>query len=291
MTGRASEKIMLPTIADDGMEGDESLHVARQPTCEDHDTIIENVSFKGADIEEEEESEPESKRFSVRAKGGEVRRPSLPTSLNDTKHRYGLNQLLGIGVLFSGRKVTALVDSGCEAELIISRRFAQKHGIAAAETARSRGGIALPDETMLVATETESLELDADGVRSTCKALVIDITAYDCIVGLPWLDRHNPHVNWRKNRLMIVKNGRRYDLDARKDPCVSKWKNVKLLSAKQLCRMVKGNSKTILVTLQAIEKNSAPRKMEHSPNVGKVFSRIIIWRFRTSSRDIRLTKR
>jgi hypothetical protein len=40
MTGRASEKIKLSTIADDGMQEDESLHVARQPT---YDTIIENV--------------------------------------------------------------------------------------------------------------------------------------------------------------------------------------------------------------------------------------------------------
>jgi hypothetical protein len=58
---------------------------------------------------------------------------------------------------------------------------------------------------------------------------------------------------------MIAKNGVKYDLDARKDPCVGKGKHVKLLSAKQLCRMVKGKSKTILVTLQAIGKNSAPR--------------------------------
>jgi hypothetical protein len=161
------------------MEGDESLHVARQITCEDHDTIIEKVSFKGADIEEEEECERESKRFSVRAENGEIRRPRLLTSLNYTKHRYGLNQLLGIGMSLSGRKLTALVNSGCEAELIISRRFAQKHGIAAAETARSRGGIALPDETIIVAKETESLELDAGGVKITCKSLVIEITAYD----------------------------------------------------------------------------------------------------------------
>jgi hypothetical protein len=124
--------------------------------------------------------------------------------------------------------------------LIILRRFAEKHGIAAAETARSCSGIALPDETILEATETDSLELGAGGVKSTCKALVIKIAAYDCIVGRPWLDRHNPHVNWRKNRLMIVKNGSRYDLDARKYPFVGKGKHVKLLSAKQLRRMVKG---------------------------------------------------
>jgi hypothetical protein len=257
MTGCASEKIKLPTIADYGMEGDESLHVAHLPTCEDHDLIIENVSSKGVDIKKE--SERESNRFSVLAKDGEVRRPPVLTSLNDTKHRYGLNRLLGIPVLLSGRKVTALVDSGCEAELIISRRFAQGHGIAAAETARSCSGIALPDETILEATETDSLELDAGGVKSTCRSLVIEISAYDCVVGRPWLEKHNPLIDWRKNRLMIAKNGRRYDLDARKDPCVGKGKHVKLHLAKQLCRMVKGKYRTVLVTLQAIEKNSAPR--------------------------------
>jgi hypothetical protein len=193
--------------------------------------------------------------------------------------------LLGISVLLSGRKVTALVDSGCEAELIITRRFAAKHGIAAAETARSSSGIALPDETILEATETDSLELDAGGVKSTCKALVIEMTAYDCIVGRPWLDKHNPHVNWRKNRLMIVKNGRRYNLDARKDPCVGKGKHVKLLSAKHLCSMVKGKSKTVLVTLQAIEKNSAPRNGTFSKRCESLLENYKMV-FRTSSLDI-----
>jgi hypothetical protein len=98
-----------------------------------------------------------------------MRRLPLLTSLNDTKHRYGLHQLLGIGMLLSGRKVTALVDSGCEEELIISRHFAQNHGIAAAETTRSRRGIALPDETILVAT-VDSVDLGdrRDDVEEEC---------------------------------------------------------------------------------------------------------------------------
>jgi hypothetical protein len=59
MIGRASEKVRWPAITDDKMGKDESLPVARQPICEDHDTIIVNVSSKGADIEEEDESERE----------------------------------------------------------------------------------------------------------------------------------------------------------------------------------------------------------------------------------------
>jgi hypothetical protein len=117
----------------------------------------------------------------------------------------------------------------------------------------------LPDVTILVATETKSLKRDAGGVKSTCKALVINITAYDCIVGRPWFNKHNPHISWRENRVMMAKNRMKDDLDARKYPCVGNGKHVKLLSAQQLCRMVEGKSKTILVTLQAIEKNSAPR--------------------------------
>jgi hypothetical protein len=93
--------------------------------------------------------------------------------------------MLGIGVLLSGRNEIALEDSGCEAEFIIARRFAQRPGIAAAETARIHSEIALPDETILVATETESIELDAGGAKSTYKALVTDIAAYDYIVGRP----------------------------------------------------------------------------------------------------------
>ena len=149
MTGRASEKVMHPTITDVKM--DDPRHVARQLGYEVHDTNKEIVSSKGADIENEDERERESKRFSVRAEHGGIRKPPVLTSLNDANPRYGLNRLLGISVLLSGKKVTALVDSGCEAELIISKRFAQNHGIATAETVRSGTGIAdetiLPDET------------------------------------------------------------------------------------------------------------------------------------------------
>jgi hypothetical protein len=47
MIGRASKKAKWPTITDDKMGKDESLPVARQAICEDHETIIENVSSNG----------------------------------------------------------------------------------------------------------------------------------------------------------------------------------------------------------------------------------------------------
>jgi hypothetical protein len=68
---------------------------------------------------------------------------------------------------------------------------------------------------------------------------------------------------------MIAKNGMKYNLDARKHPCMGKGKHVKLLSAKQLCRMVTGKSKTVLVTLQAIKKDFCAEKWNTLQTLGK----------------------
>jgi hypothetical protein len=168
MTGRASKKIERPMITAEKKNDEESLHMARQPTYREYSKGDKSVSSKVAGIGQEDEIERESKQFSVRAKDGGIRKPPLRTSLNDSKqHTYGLNRLLGISVLLSGRKVRALVNTSCEAELPISRCFAERHGITPAESARSCSGIALPDETILEATKIDGLELDSGGVKST----------------------------------------------------------------------------------------------------------------------------
>jgi hypothetical protein len=77
--------------------------MARQPTCEEHDKSNESDSSKCAGIGKEDEIERESKAFSIRAKGGGIRKPPVLASLNHSKHRYGLSRLLGISVLLSGK--------------------------------------------------------------------------------------------------------------------------------------------------------------------------------------------
>jgi hypothetical protein len=75
VTGRASEKRERPTITADKENDEESLHMARQPTCEDNSKRDESVSSKVAGIGQEDEIERESKQFSVRTKRG-IRRDS-----------------------------------------------------------------------------------------------------------------------------------------------------------------------------------------------------------------------
>jgi hypothetical protein len=84
MTGRANEKSERPTITADKKNGEESLLMALQPTCEEYSKSNERVSSKVAGIGQEDEIERESIQFSVRAKGGGIRKPPVLTSLNDS---------------------------------------------------------------------------------------------------------------------------------------------------------------------------------------------------------------
>jgi hypothetical protein len=90
MTGRASEKSERPTIIADKRNDKESLHMTRQPTCEEYGKSDESVSSKFTGIGQEDEIERESKQFSVRAKGGGIWKPPVLTSLNDSNIHTGL---------------------------------------------------------------------------------------------------------------------------------------------------------------------------------------------------------
>jgi hypothetical protein len=138
MPGRAIEKVKRLTIVDDRMEKAEPLHVARQPTCEDHDMIIEKSHPKVQTSKNKTKSnenqtdsgfERETVRFGDRRYLPPWMIPSIDMGWINSSRNWRI---------VSGKKVTALEDKGCETELIISRRFAQRHGIAAAGTARSR---------------------------------------------------------------------------------------------------------------------------------------------------------
>jgi hypothetical protein len=79
-SGRAIEKSERPTSTADQKNDEESLHMARQPTCEEYSKRDESVSSKFAGIRQEEEIEREAKQFSVRTKGGGIRKLPVLTS-------------------------------------------------------------------------------------------------------------------------------------------------------------------------------------------------------------------
>jgi hypothetical protein len=93
-----------------------------------------------------------------------------------------------------------MIDSVCEVELLLSLNLAEKVGIDYSFISRE---VSLPDGTRMTAARTSTDSLDVAGSRKELTAVVVDMVAFDFILGLPWLDSTNPVVNWKAKRLLL----------------------------------------------------------------------------------------
>jgi Retroviral aspartyl protease len=55
----------------------------------------------------------------------------------------------------------------------------------------------------MTAARTSQLTLDIAGFRKNLTAVVVDMAAFDCILGLPWLNAASPVVNWKFRKLLL----------------------------------------------------------------------------------------
>lgn len=99
------------------------------------------------------------------------------------------------------RRVTALLDSGTD-EALISQRFAKENRLQAAPVGRM--GIAV-DGHQITIYGTHDLRIKAKDdhniTRSTKPAFyATDMTHYDVILGLAWLDYVNPDIHWPERK-------------------------------------------------------------------------------------------
>jgi Aspartyl protease len=109
--------------------------------------------------------------------------------------------LLGVAVTVAGLSANALVDNGCGGELLISRAFASRVGIDYVNSEWER--VELPDKTLLPVARTKELDLVVGPIRDRVCAVVTELVAFDVILGLPWLRRWNPVIDWRREKLLV----------------------------------------------------------------------------------------
>jgi hypothetical protein len=102
-------------------------------------------------------------------------------------------QLLGTEVQVNGNKARALLDSGCEAELVLSTIFATSCGIHSHVDEYIL--VEFPDGTKLPSAAIENFKLCVAGVAHPVRAIVVELDSYEVILGKPWFTRHNPIVD------------------------------------------------------------------------------------------------
>ncbi|KAH6557144.1 hypothetical protein KP509_1Z131700 [Ceratopteris richardii] len=98
--------------------------------------------------------------------------------------------------------LTALVDSGASSCLIFEG-LVKKHGIPVLQ--KNKPVVALVDGRPLafenITMETAPLRVHLGDHESHICFNVISSPVHLVIIGMPWLKKHNPHINWEKNKI------------------------------------------------------------------------------------------
>jgi hypothetical protein len=78
--------------------------------------------------------------------------------------------------------------------------------------------VGLPDGSRIAASRTEPITLTIAGSSEEVSAIVVEMVAFDCILGLPWLQDVNPIVGWEQKTLLLPTNHGPVEVDMSSDP-------------------------------------------------------------------------
>jgi hypothetical protein len=98
--------------------------------------------------------------------------PVYLTNVTQGRNQYSRRQLLGAKIKLSNHELIALVDSGCEVEIVLSRRFSDKIGVNYSLITRE---FSLPDGTRMTAARTSEISLGIAGYQKDLTAVVVDM--------------------------------------------------------------------------------------------------------------------
>lgn len=120
--------------------------------------------------------------------------------------------LLKLRGRIDGREAVFLIDCGASCNFMAAS-FAERNHIAT-KRGRKRMTVTLADGTRKDTRSTVQqapMTIGAYSDRLNC--ICLPLQGYDVILGMPWLRRENPHIDWRSHRLIIQReSGRRFEL-------------------------------------------------------------------------------
>lgn len=186
----------------------------------------------------------------------------------------------------NGRVVKFMLDSGAMGNFL-SSDWVKDNGVRAAPRVSDKI-LQLPNGSEMASThflpqaslQLFSAEGDSPHHHERLRLDIADLQGYDAILGKPWLDKHNPSINWQTHTVTIGKRGRKVILQQKRpaQPPPSPQRSAQdvksdLLSAKQMKRLMRKQQGTFFVAyvrevedLQAVaESGNQPAQASPSP--------------------------
>jgi hypothetical protein len=167
-------------------------------------------------------------------------------------------------VKVNGNQARALIDPGCEAELVLSTSFATSCGIYSHVDEEIL--VEFPDGTKVPPAAIENFNLCVAGVDHPVREIVVELDSYEVILGKPCCTRHNPIVDWRQHRLRLNVSGKSVEIDASLDPQCQGSHSITRISATQLKKVVRRKKPVYLVHLSQMGVEGNPAENSQLPN-------------------------
>ena len=162
--------------------------------------------------------------------------------------------------------ITFLLDGGAD-HSIISRTFAVNAGIIMHPLDHPISTTFANSTSEPITLATEQLELECQGHRSSLQPLVSKNASFDLLVGLDWLSRYNPRIDWDSGSLMLSDGDCCYKWQAHYSDAEFQDENIaiRLCTARQLRTYPSANENyaTYVATLQ---KAGPEEGTLHSPS-------------------------
>ncbi len=181
----------------------------------------------------------------------------------------------------NGKAVKFMLDSGAMGNFVSSEWIKASH-VKAVSRASSKV-LQLPDGSKMSSTQflpTTNIKLfnSQQGRHDHCEKMsfdVADLQGYDAILGKPWLDKHNPAVDWKSHIVtpqkrwytVTLKQSFSKKLQQQSDLTSEAAKAIKsgLLSAKQMQRLMRKKNGTFFVAfIQELQELNAVSQSESS---------------------------
>lgn len=97
--------------------------------------------------------------------------------------------------------LVALIDTGASGVALISKSFCDQLQIIPYNMTHPINLVGFEETKCTQITQQVSFSLAIGRHREQVSAYVLCLCKHDLILGLPWLEKHNPYVNWKENTI------------------------------------------------------------------------------------------
>src|SRR3954470_15294793 len=161
------------------------------------------------------------------------------------------NELLAFNGVIKNTTLRILVDSGSSCNLI-REKVTNKLKLMTKPIQEPYEVNLADGSPYSVKRQAAHVPVKYNGITERITLDLLPLEGHDIIFGKPWLNEHNPHIDWRKNELTIEIQGQKITMKGTTSTPMTASR-VEQVSAIQFKRLIKKCERAFIVTIRSVE--------------------------------------